>query len=90
MTYFLMQLAYTFVLKHMVIHRRDDDRGGFVLRVLVDGAAADVKISAYLYLSTIFLATFQGFAKRRREAALDVGRRAPGLPSLEKKRRNTR
>ena len=57
--------------------------GGFVLRVLAGGAAIDVKISAYLYLSTIFLATFQGFAKRRQEL-LSMSGDAPGhRPSLE-------
>ena len=83
LTYFLMQLAYTFVLKHMVIIDVMTIAGGFVLRVLAGGAAIDVKISAYLYLSTIFLATFQGFAKRRQEL-LSMSGDAPGhRPSLE-------
>lgn len=82
-TYFLMQLAYTFVLKHMVIIDVMTIAGGFVLRVLAGGAAIDVKISAYLYLSTIFLATFQGFAKRRQELLTMSTSAAGHRPSLE-------
>lgn len=82
-TYFLMQLAYTFVLKHMVIIDVMTIAGGFVLRVLAGGAAIDVKISAYLYLSTIFLATFQGFAKRRQELLTMSTAAAGHRPSLE-------
>ncbi len=66
-SYLVLQLAYTFALKHMVIMDVLTIAGGFVLRVLAGGAAIDEPISPYLYLSTIFLALFQGFAKRRHE-----------------------
>jgi 4-hydroxybenzoate polyprenyltransferase len=65
--YLVLQLAYTFVLKHLVIVEVLALAGGFVLRVWAGGAAIDEPISAYLYLSMIFLAVFQGFAKRRHE-----------------------
>lgn len=65
--YLGLQLAYTFVLKHMVIIDVLAIAGGFVLRVLAGGAAIDTPISPYLYVSMINLALFQGFAKRRHE-----------------------
>jgi 4-hydroxybenzoate polyprenyltransferase len=68
--YLGLQLAYTFVLKRLVIIEVLAIAGGFVLRVLAGGAAIDREISAYLYLSVIFLALFQGFAKRRHELTM--------------------
>ena len=65
--YLALQLAYNLVLKHMIIVDVMAIAGGFVLRVLAGGAAINAAISPYLYLSTIFLALFQGFAKRRQE-----------------------
>jgi 4-hydroxybenzoate polyprenyltransferase len=65
--YLALQLAYTTVLKRMVIVEVLAIAGGFVLRVLGGGAAINEPISPFLYLSVIFLALFQGFAKRRHE-----------------------
>jgi 4-hydroxybenzoate polyprenyltransferase len=65
--YLLLQLAYTTFLKRMVIVEVLAIAGGFVLRVLGGGAAIHEPISPFLYLSVIFLALFQGFAKRRHE-----------------------
>lgn len=65
--YLVLQLSYTFVLKHWVIVDVLAIAGGFVLRVLAGGAAIDTPISPYLYVSMINLALFQGFAKRRHE-----------------------
>ncbi len=81
--YLLLQVAYTFFLKRLVIIDVMSIAGGFVLRVLAGGAAVDVKISEYLYLSTIFLATFQGFAKRRHELLSMPGEAAGHRPILE-------
>jgi 4-hydroxybenzoate polyprenyltransferase len=68
--YLALQVAYTFHLKHMVIVEVLAIAGGFVLRVLAGGAAIDEPISEFLYLSTLFLALFQGFAKRRHELTM--------------------
>jgi len=65
--YFALQLAYSLGVKHLVIIDVLAIAGGFVLRVLAGGAAIDEPISPYLYLSTICLALFQGFSKRRHE-----------------------
>lgn len=67
LAYLALQLAYTFLLKHLVIVEVLAIAGGFVLRVWAGGAAIGEAISPYLYLSMIFLAVFQGFAKRRHE-----------------------
>jgi 4-hydroxybenzoate polyprenyltransferase len=65
--YVALQVAYTLALKQMVIVEALAIAGGFVLRVWAGGAAIDEPISPYLYLSMIFLALFQAFAKRRHE-----------------------
>ena len=65
--YLALQIAYSFFLKHLVIIDVLTIAGGFALRVLGGGAAIGQPISPFLYLSIIFLALFQGFAKRRHE-----------------------
>lgn len=70
LAYVLLQLAYTAFLKHLVIVEALAIAGGFVLRVWAGGAAIQEPITPYLYLSVIFLALFQAFAKRRHELAL--------------------
>ncbi len=68
--YIALQLAYSLSLKQLVIVEALAIAGGFVLRVWAGGAAIGEPISPYLYLSVIFLALFQAFAKRRHELAL--------------------
>ncbi len=70
LTYLVLQLAYTLALKQLVIVEALAIAGGFVLRVWAGGAAIGEPITPYLYLSVIFLALFQAFAKRRHELAL--------------------
>ena len=65
--YLVLQLAYIFALKHIVLVDVLSIAGGFVFRVLAGGAVIDTAISPYLYLSMINLALFQGFAKRQNE-----------------------
>jgi 4-hydroxybenzoate polyprenyltransferase len=73
LSYLMLQLAYTLLLKHMIIVEVLAIAGGFVLRVWAGGAAIGEPISGYLYLSMIFLALFQGFAKRRHELTVLEG-----------------
>jgi 4-hydroxybenzoate polyprenyltransferase len=80
--YLLLQLAYSYYLKHLVIIDALTIAGGFVLRVLAGGAAIDEPISPYLYLSLIFLALFQGFAKRRHELQMLAGEASGHRQSL--------
>ncbi|MDQ3265300.1 MAG: decaprenyl-phosphate phosphoribosyltransferase [Myxococcota bacterium] len=65
--YVAMQLAYSLVLKHQVILDVLVIALGFVLRVIGGGVAIDVPVSNWLYLCTLLLAVFLGFAKRRQE-----------------------
>lgn len=68
-SYVLLQLAYTHSLKHWVIVDVMAIAAGFVLRVLGGAVAIDVPVSNWLFLCTLLLAVFLGFAKRRHELA---------------------
>lgn len=81
--YLLLQLAYSFRLKHMVIVEALSIAGGFVLRVLAGGAAIDTAISPWLYLSMIFVALFQAFGKRYDELRVLADAAAGHRRSLE-------
>lgn len=62
-----LQVLYTLLLKRQVILDVVVIAIGFVLRVLGGGVAIDVPVSNWLYLCTLLLALFLGFAKRRHE-----------------------
>lgn len=65
--YVALQVAYTFALKRMVILDVVVIALGFVIRVAGGGVAIHVPLSNWLYLCTLLLALFLGFAKRRHE-----------------------
>lgn len=65
--YFLLFVAYSFYLKHVVILDVLIIAIGFVLRVIVGAVAISVPVSYWLLICTMFLALFLGFAKRRNE-----------------------
>jgi len=71
--YFVMQMGYSFGLKHVVILDVLIIATGFVLRALagvtlsMDYGFSDVTISHWLMICTFFLAIFLAFAKRRSE-----------------------
>ncbi len=67
--YWLLMLAYTFVLKHEVILDVFAIAAGFVLRALAGAVAIDVKISSWLIICTTFAALFLALSKRRAELA---------------------
>jgi 4-hydroxybenzoate polyprenyltransferase len=67
LAYFLLQLAYSFSLKRIVILDVFAVAGGFVLRVVAGTVAINVEISSWLLICTIFLALFLGLSKRRHE-----------------------
>jgi 4-hydroxybenzoate polyprenyltransferase len=81
--YFVMQLAYSFRLKHVVILDVLIIAMGFVLRALAgvsmvrDAGYQDTIISPWLMLCTFFLAVFLAFAKRRFEI-VSLGDNAAG------------
>lgn len=71
--YLLLNILYTFRLKHMVILDVMSISLGFVLRVEAGAVAAQVEVSRWLLLCTIFLALFLAFSKRRHEITLLAG-----------------
>ncbi len=71
--YLVLNLLYTFWLKHMVILDVMIISLGFVLRVEAGAVAARVAVSRWLLLCTIFLALFLAFSKRRHEITLLAG-----------------
>lgn len=68
--YYLMNIAYTFKLKHIAIIDVFVIALGFVIRILIGGFAAQVLLSHWIVILTFLLALFLGFAKRRDDAAI--------------------
>jgi 4-hydroxybenzoate polyprenyltransferase len=67
--YIALQFLYTVWLKRFVILDVVVLALGFVVRVAGGGVAISVPVSNWLYLCTLLLAVFLGFAKRRHELA---------------------
>lgn len=69
-SYLLLQIAYSFYLKNIVIIDVFCIAGGFVLRAVAGAAIIQVPISPWLYVLTTLLSLFIGFAKRRNEIVI--------------------
>lgn len=68
--YFLLQVAYSFWLKHVVILDVFVIASGFFIRVVAGGLATDISLSSWLLICTILLALFLSMSKRRHELVL--------------------
>jgi 4-hydroxybenzoate polyprenyltransferase len=68
--YLALQVAYTLVLKHVVIVDVFAIAAGFVLRVVAGAEAVVVPISNWLYLCTLLVSLLLALAKRRAELSL--------------------
>jgi decaprenyl-phosphate phosphoribosyltransferase len=68
--YLILNVAYSFFLKHQAIIDIVCIALGFVLRVLAGGVAAAVPISHWLIIMTFLLAIFLALAKRRDDLLL--------------------
>ena len=68
--YLLLQIIYSFALKHIVIIDVLTIAIGFVLRAVGGAVAVHVEISHWLLVCTILLALFIALAKRRHEIVL--------------------
>ena len=68
--YFLLNLAYSFKLKQVVLLDVFIIAAGFMMRVLGGAYAIDVEVSKWIILCTLFVSLFLGFAKRRGELLL--------------------
>ena len=75
LTYFVLMLAYSLVLKHVVIIDVFVIAMGFVLRTVAGAVVISVPISPWLYLCAVLGALFIGFTKRRQEL-LELGDQA--------------
>ena len=64
LAYFIMNLAYSFKLKNIVIIDVFIISMGFLLRVFAGAAAIDVVVSEWLLLTTFAISLFLGFGKR--------------------------
>ncbi len=69
-TYLVLQVAYSFYLKNIVIIDVFCIAAGFVLRAVAGAAIIQVPISPWLYVLTTLLSLFIGFAKRRNELVI--------------------
>ena len=67
LTYLLLQLAYTFYIKHKVILDIFTIAAGFVLRVIAGAVVINVEFSSWLLICTVLIALFLGLSKRRHE-----------------------
>jgi 4-hydroxybenzoate polyprenyltransferase len=81
--YVVLQLAYSYKLKHVVILDIFLVASGFVLRVIAGGLVIAVPISPWLLLCTMLLALFLAMSKRRHELRLLAGDAARHRPILE-------
>ncbi|MFX0133343.1 MAG: decaprenyl-phosphate phosphoribosyltransferase [Candidatus Hodarchaeota archaeon] len=70
LAYFLLILAYSLVLKHVVILDVMIVTLGIVLRAIAGAVVIHVKISSWLLICTIFLALFLTLCKRRHELVI--------------------
>jgi len=68
--YVLLQVLYTFWLKHQVLLDVFAIAAGFVLRTLAGALAIGLALSPWLYAAVTLLALFLGFGKRRHELLL--------------------
>jgi 4-hydroxybenzoate polyprenyltransferase len=68
--YLLLQVAYTFSLKHVVILDVFVISFGFLLRVIAGALAIQVAISNWILICTMLLALFLALSKRRHEILL--------------------
>jgi 4-hydroxybenzoate polyprenyltransferase len=68
--YLALLVAYSVVLKHLVIVDALTIAAGFVLRAVAGAIAVDVPISSWLLVCTTLLALFLAFSKRRHELTL--------------------
>ncbi|HEX2913355.1 MAG TPA: decaprenyl-phosphate phosphoribosyltransferase [Chloroflexia bacterium] len=70
LAYFILQIAYCFYLKNVVIIDVFAIASGFVLRAVAGAFAIQVEVSPWLLVCTMLLALFLGLAKRRHELVL--------------------
>ena len=81
--YLVLQIAYSYYLKHVVILDVFVIAAGFILRVEAGGMAIEVSISPWLLICTLLLALFLAMSKRRHELILLEGDASEHRPILQ-------
>jgi len=81
--YGVITVAYSLVLKRLVIIDVMTIASLFILRVVAGAVAVEAQASEYLLVCTAMLALFLGFTKRRQEAILEEAEAAETRPVLE-------
>lgn len=79
--YLVLNLAYTFVLKHQPVLDIFTIAAGFVLRVYAGAMALHVPVSSWMFITTLCLALYLAAVKRRQELSQSG---AEGRKVLEK------
>ena len=76
-TYVVMNIAYSFYLKHVAILDVMIIAIGFVLRLFIGSAVTDIHLSMWIVIMTFLLALFMALAKRRDDVLifLDTGKK---------------
>ena len=70
MFYFILNIFYTFIFKHIVLLDVFCLAAGFMLRVMAGAYVISVEVSSWLILTTMFISLFLGVMKRRSELVL--------------------
>lgn len=83
LVYFVLQVAYSLRLKHVVILDVFIIAAGFLLRVVAGGFAVGVELSPWLLICTLLLALFLAMSKRRHELVLMQGNASAHRPILK-------
>lgn len=66
-SYFILNICYSFYFKHIVLLDIFSIAAGFMLRIIGGALVIDVEISSWLILTTMFISLFLGVMKRRSE-----------------------
>jgi 4-hydroxybenzoate polyprenyltransferase len=77
LAYFILQLNYSFWLKHIIILDVMAIAGGFVLRVYAGSFAINVHMNVWFLLCVVSLSLFLAVGKRRAELAILTRQAAP-------------
>jgi len=80
--YLILQVAYTYWLKEVVILDVFAIAAGFVIRAVAGGVVISVPISPWIIICTFLLMAFLGFSKRRHELVLLEARATDHRTSL--------
>jgi 4-hydroxybenzoate polyprenyltransferase len=83
LTYLVMNLGYSFGLKHVVILDVFLIAAGFMLRILAGTVGVGIEPSNWLLLTGMMITLFLGFTKRRAEMAIVEGQEGEKRKVLE-------